>query len=384
MMKTNGKHKILVFYIHGGGGHISVARSIEHILTETYDWDVILVDMNSLLVEFDFLKKYTGYLATDVYNLSIKTGRALTCFYTLYFNMVKATTNAIHSKATSKVADFIKTVNPDIVVSVTPYINRILHESITLSKSHAELMTILTDFTIIKSPANYWIEHQDQFLICPTGSSYRRAICSKGVQPSKIFKVSGIIIHPSFYTVKIGDKKEERRKLGLSPDLPTCILQFGAYGNRNMIDIAKEIDRSKLPIQMIVICGRNQELYNRFRHTQFNMPVYIEGYTNNITYYMALADFYIGKSGAISISEAMNMKLPCLMEMNRTTIPIEIGNTRWVLRNRFGLTFSGAGQIVTRVRQLLDQIDLYRTKLADYRNRAIFETAEIMNHILNP
>ncbi len=63
--------------------------------------------------------------------------------------------------------------------------------------------------------------------------------------------------------------------------------------------------RSGLPIQLILICGKNEGLAQALRAQKSDMPRWIEGFTTNVPYYMQLADFFIGKPGPGSIAEAV-------------------------------------------------------------------------------
>ena len=63
-----------------------------------------------------------------------------------------------------------------------------------------------------------------------------------------------------------------------------------------MIDIAERLSKARLPVQLILICGHNDELLQRLRARTFDIPVFIEGFTNSITHYMHLSDFFIGKT----------------------------------------------------------------------------------------
>ena len=46
------------------------------------------------------------------------------------------------------------------------------------------------------------------------------------------------------------------------------------------------------------------------------MPLFVEGFTAEMPYYMQLSDFFIGKPGPGSISEAIAMRLPVIVESN--------------------------------------------------------------------
>ncbi|MEH2082360.1 MAG: hypothetical protein V7K89_20965 [Nostoc sp.] len=62
---------------------------------------------------------------------------------------------------------------PDLVVSCIPFYNRVLRESLQKAKPTTPFVTILTNFA--DSPPQYWIEPQEQFLICPTEQAVEQA-----------------------------------------------------------------------------------------------------------------------------------------------------------------------------------------------------------------
>ena len=64
------------------------------------------------------------------------------------------------------------------------------------------------------------------------------------------------------------------------------------------------------------------------------MPMHVEGFTREVPYFMGLADFFIGKPGPGSISEALAMRLPVIVERNAWTLAHERYNADWSWRNR--------------------------------------------------
>ena len=60
--------------------------------------------------------------------------------------------------------------------------------------------------------------------------------------------------------------------------------------------------------------------------------VVVLGFTSEIRRYMQLSDFFIGKPGPGSISEAIQQGLPVIVVRNTWTMPQERYNTEWVKR----------------------------------------------------
>ena len=96
---------------------------------------------------------------------------------------------------------------------------------------------------------------------------------------------------------------------------------------------------------------------------------------------MHLADFFIGKPGPGSISEAVAMKLPVIVERNMWTLPQERYNADWVLEHGAGLVLPNFGHVKDAVGRLLGSLEEYRANVAKIENRAVFEIVDILKSI---
>ena len=143
-----------------------------------------------------------------------------------------------------------------------------------------------------------------------------------------------------------------------------------------MLHIAEKLrDR-----QLIFICGRNENLAAKLRVRK--APHYVEGFTSEVPYYMHLADYFIGKPGPGSISEAVAMKLPVIVERNAWTLPQERYNAEWVRDRHAGMVVRSFSGIEESVKELLASLDSYRESVARIENRAVFEIPEMLAEIL--
>jgi UDP-N-acetylglucosamine:LPS N-acetylglucosamine transferase len=97
---------------------------------------------------------------------------------------------------------------------------------------------------------------------------------------------------------------------------------------------------------------------------------------------MQLGDFFIGKPGPGSLSEAVHMGLPVITLGNASTMPQERYNTEWVRDCGVGLVVKSARAIGPAVRDLLDRIDSFRRRVGVLRNSAVFEVVEVMDLLL--
>ena len=112
--------------------------------------------------------------------------------------------------------------------------------------------------------------------------------------------------------------------------------------------------------------------------------MHVVGFTSEVPRYMAISDFFIGKPGPGSISEALAMRLPVIIEQNNWTLPQERYNADWVREHETGIVVDDFRDIETAVRRLLDPpaFQRYRASVAKVNNRAVFEIPDILERIL--
>jgi UDP-N-acetylglucosamine:LPS N-acetylglucosamine transferase len=193
-----------------------------------------------------------------------------------------------------------------------------------------------------------------------------------------------MIMKPKFYQKTSVNRAEERRRLGLNPEIPVGIVLFGGHGSGTMLDIVKRINATSIKVQLILICGKNTKLQNAIKSLKTRFPMFVEGFTQNVDYYMALSDFFIGKPGPGSISEALQFHLPVIVECNGRTLPQERYNAQWVTEKHVGIVLKGFRHIAEGVERLLEPATFaeVRTNAAAYKNRALFEIPQFLDVIL--
>lgn len=372
-------------FFDAGGGHRSAANALRSVIaSQGRPWQVELVNLQEVLDPLDIFRKLTGIRLEDVYNLMLKKGWTLGS---------PALTKAMHilirlyHPAQVRLLEKLwRRRRPDLVVSLVPNFNRALGESLRNTLPAAPFVTILTD--LADFPNHFWIERAvpgqwPQYLICGSERAVEQAY-ALGHSPERVFRTSGMILNPRFYEPLELDRGAERQRLGLDPDLPTGLVLFGGQGAGVMLRIAAQLNESGLQLQLILICGHNQALQRRLSAMGFRIPVRVEGFTREIPYYMRLSDFFIGKPGPGSISEAVHMGLPVVVERNAWTLPQERYNAEWIAEKQVGLVVRSFREVEKAVAALLEPetFTRFRANAAALKNRAVFEIPEILNRIL--
>jgi hypothetical protein len=374
--------RVALVYFDAGGGHRNAAMALEAAIGQSnLPWEVQLVNLQELLDSIDFIRRYSGLRMQDVYNRMLQNGWTLGS--TQLMRVLQGVIRIYRRKTVRLLKEYWRGLKPDLVVSLIPHFNRALCESVRGSCPGTPFVTILTD--IADYPPHFWIERQEQFLICGSERAVEQAR-ELGHPAEHIFRTSGMILNPRFYNYSPIDRAAERRKAGLDATRMTGLVLFGGQGARKkMLDIDRRLSESGLEIQLILICGRNERLLEELRAQARAIPRLVEGFTTNMPHYMQLADFFIGKPGPGSIAEALAMGLPVIVEKNAWTLPQERYNAVWVRENELGLVVRNFDIVVDAVAQLLEPETFarFRCNAKKMNNRALFEIPDVLSRILS-
>jgi UDP:flavonoid glycosyltransferase YjiC (YdhE family) len=367
--------KIDLLYFDAGGGHRSAANALKEVIErQQRPWRVDLVNVQEALDELDIFRKLLGLRLEDCYNLVLNKGWTLGSAQLL--RAMQFLIRLLHGQQVRVLEKLWLERQPDLLVSLVPNMNRAIGDSARNAIPRVPLVTILTD--IADYPPHFWIERQKQYLICGSDRAVEQAR-QLGHQDKFIFRTSGMILNPRFYEPVEIDRAAERRKLGLDPERKTGLVMFGGQGSNVMLEIARRLDT-----QLICICGKNEKLAVRLRALSRRSPMVVEGFTRQVPYYMRLADFFIGKPGPGSLSEALAMKLPVIIERNAWTLPQERYNAEWIANNRLGIVLPNFRGIAAAVAALLEPRSYaqYQAAAEAQNNRAVFEIPDMLEKIL--
>jgi hypothetical protein len=373
--------KVHILFHDAGGGHRNAAVALQTVLAEQHrPWQVELVQFQELTDKLDVLRRLTGIRIQEQYNVILQNGWTLGA--TGLLRVLQATIGLFHKPLVRLLEAFWRKGPADLLVSVIPHFNREIYESWNNVCPGRPFVTIITD--LADFPPHFWIEPiKEQYIIAGTRRAVEQAKAI-GHDDAHIFATSGMILRPDFYVPDDSDPIALRTELGLKPNLPTAIVLFGGHGSKVMYEITERLDDANLPVQLILVCGRNEALATKLRARKWRMPVNVIGFTKEIHKWMRAADFLIGKPGPGSIAEAMVRKLPVLIECNSWTLPQERYNAEWVLEKRVGIVLKNFKEVADGVSRMLEPAKLaeFRKNVAAQNNRAIFEIPEILAKLL--
>jgi len=278
-------------------------------------------------------------------------------------------------KLKKKLRSFWGSNPPNLVVSLVPNFNKVMYEALRDELPGVPYVTVLTDMA--DYPPHFWMEpRQDQYIVCGTAYAASQA-AALGYAQRSIITTSGMILRPDFYRRPIVDKAARLAELGLQPHLPTGLIMFGGHGSAEMLQIAKALpDR-----QLIFVAGHNTALAKKMAAQSASTLHHVMNFVKDIYLVMHLCDYFVGKPGPGSLSEAVHMGLPVITFRNASTMPQERYNTVWLEENRLGKVIASVSELSGAVEALLSELPLYHGQVQQMNNQAVFEVVDALGAI---
>ena len=378
----SARSKIHVLFHDAGGGHRNAAVALKAVCEQQQKpWDVNLVQFQELTDQLDVLRRLTGIRIQEQYNILLRNGWTWGSEYLL--RLLQLTIRIFHRPMVKLLANYWRAHPADLLISVIPHFNREIAESWTAVYSGRPFVTVITDMADF--PPRFWIEPIAEQIVVTGSDRASQQAQALGKTGKNLFQASGMILRPEFYEQQKESSAAIRQQLGLDLELPTAMVLFGGYGSNVIFDIAQRIDAARLPLQLILICGKNEKLAARLQSKQWNIPAHVVGFTREVSRLMRAADFLIGKPGPGSIAEAVASGLPVLLECNSRTLPQERYNTEWVVEKQVGVVVKHfKKEIVDAVQAFLaaGRLPEMKRNLDALNNRAVFEIPEYLSSLL--
>lgn len=254
--------------------------------------------------------------------------------------------------------DYMAKLQPDLVVST--------HWATNYYARHIEPMPM----TVMYCPdaqMNPLFCYPCDLALVPTKTGYEKARkkYKKRFDDNNLKLVNPIIREEAFSVSH--DRKLLRRNLGIDENKFTIMLAEGGYGIGKMREICEIILERDLPVTLIPVCGKNEELYQYFKTIKHEgkcdfRPI---GFTEQIFDYIAASDIFCGKSGANISWEVCFFGVPQIVTHYATNIEKHIGE--------YCIKDVGSAEKIFNPVKVADKIEEYLadpSKLEPYRRAA--------------
>lgn len=241
----------------------------------------------------------------------------------------------------------ITTVKPDVIVSVHPMLNHVTISVLQDLGMHIPFVTVVTDLVSVH---HAWFAPGADACIVPTEAA-KQLYLARGLPPERVHLL-GMPIDPRF-SQPLASKEALQRKLELEPGLPVVLLMGGGEGSGGLQASVRAISQARLPVQLLVVTGRNRHLYARLQRARssLHVPAKIFGFVNNMPELMRAADVIVTKAGPGTICEALACGLPIILS---GYVPgQEEGNVDFVVQHDVGVLAEDGLALVNALRKLV-------------------------------
>ncbi len=336
--------RVLILMSDTGGGHRSAAKAIaeglEHI--RPGEFDVQLLDFIADCTPFPLNRAGRLYRPAVTYGgplwgwfWRLNDGhRQMAILLKFFIPWVR-----------SRLTRLLHQAMPQVVISVHPLSNHLAVQAVRELSKSIPVVTLVTD--LVRAYASWFCPGVD-LCIAPSDAVRQKALAC-GLLPHKI-KVVGLPVSLEFGQ-ELGGKSERKEKLGLNPDLPALLLLGGGEGMGKVFPIARAIAETRVPAQLLVVTGRNGSLRQRLERVDWEIPVMVFGFADNMPDLMAASDVIITKAGPATISEAIACGLPIVIS---GAIPYQEDlNVAYVVENGVGHLAEEPGEIANLLREWL-------------------------------
>ena len=303
------KKKILVLYATAGIGHKKASMAIKAAFDELKFNDVEVKLEDAL----DYTNRFFKWTYLKAYLLLVNKFPALWGFMyyltdNFYANLIIAKIRRLNNWCNSRrLARYLVTEKPDVIISTHFFASEVISELKRAGVVASRLVTVVTDYRL----HSWWLSKAADMYVVAGQDAYDDLI--KWKVPAQKIKILGIPIEPVF-TKKL-DKAKILRDANLKEGVFTILVVGGGFGVGPIEEIIKTVGNVAYPIQIITVCGHNEELVKKLEALtpSIKAKVKICGFVNNVYEYMDVADILISKSGGITVSESLAKELPMVI-----------------------------------------------------------------------
>lgn len=352
------QQSILILSVSAGNGHVRAAQAIKAYADQCLNTSKVIHKDVMLSMPAAFRKIYTDWylnLASrfpEVWGwLYRKTDRDRSK------NWLDFARRYIERRCGRTLLAEVKQLAPDAIICTHFLPAELLAAAKKRGEIDCDVWVQVTDFDL----HHMWV-HQglSGYFVANEELAYR--LRCNGIAADRIL-VSGIPVMPGFRSAP--DRRVSAHRFGLDANRLTILMMGGGAGVGDMESIAKQILALNQNCQLIVLAGKNQELYQSLLSISAFYPqrLYPMGFTQEVDALMACSDLAITKPGGLSTSECLVMGLPMLLV---NPIPgQEERNAAILLQEGVAIRADDADSLVYRLQKLLanqEQFALMKTR----------------------
>lgn len=297
--------RVFIATVSAGAGHSQAAAALEEAWRAERPRDTLArldaLDFVPKLYRRLYLKSYIRLVerAPDLWSYVFKKSDNPV--------LVRKLTRARRTLAKWKAARFIRQMRgfkPDVVLCTHYMPLEIAGRLKAKGRGRFAPLTVsvVTDF----EAHALWME-PDVDLYCVAAEETKARLVARGAASENVV-VTGIPIARKFSAAI--DTAAVRRRMGLRDDLPVLLVLGGGLGIGPVAEILGELNKLATAVQVVVVCGRNEELRRELAAQERRHPTHVLGFVTCMHEIMAVSDLVLTKPGGLTTSEALAMGKP--------------------------------------------------------------------------
>ncbi len=334
--------RVLFLFSDTGGGHRSAFRAIQDAMTIRYG-DAVEFDAVDVLREL----KWPLNKQPELYPLVVNTSKLLWALMYHSFDgkhRARLARQFIYRNNRKNLRRVVRDHPADVVVCTHSVIANPSFRAFLTLDERPPFLTVVTD--LVTTPS-FWYDPRVDYCFVPTETAYRRGL-RLGMSPAQM-QITGLPVNPHFIN-SMTTKAEAREDFGFDMGLPAVLFVAGGEGMGSIYKMVKALDAQPLKVQIVVVCGRNEDLKNKLEARTWTNTRHIFGFVTNhqeMPRLMAACDIIVTKAGPSTISEAAIAGLPMIIS---DRIPgQETGNVKLVLENDAGVYLPKPEKVVSKI-----------------------------------
>ncbi len=377
-------NKILLCVSNTGGGHLSAANAIRSAIDELVEsghfrgspFEIVIADV---VEDSNIIHR----LFVALYDYLLRYRQGWMKYYYSLIQLVKPDNSALgYWLASGYAKHLLRTLNPAIVVSIHPMANHYLARALNEVKlpHQPKLIEVVLDPNAELWTG--WACRDADMIIAPNNLAQERLI-SLGIEQKKIVTI-GMPVDPQFLHPPLQSREKFLEELGLKPDLVTVCLTAGWAGGGNFVKIYSALANVSKPVQLLVICGNNEELYKEIEQLAKTvaLPTAVVRELPSLSDAMSACDLLVTKAGGLTTFEAVARHLPMVIDMLTEPMPQESGTAEILIDAGLAKPINHPADIVAIV-ESLEHIDNREklplpTKYNLDRTDSVYEIAKII------
>lgn len=385
-MTMENKPKVLITYIESGFGHITSAQSISDSLKAKY---ADKLDIQEVQIMRDDNDPALIHLEKFLINQTKNTNK-IRYFGDLMFMLLDLgkrplmtlVNKGLFHKALNAAVEAFRRRDPDVIIS-THYFVTIA--AVEYKKRYAAERTVKVISYNPDNNVHVWWDRDCDVFITNNGKASNEAIKKRNFNFETVKQV--------YFTARkcvreaITDKHILREKYGIPQDKFCVMLASGGYAEGRTKKFCNALLRTKKPLTIIFLAGKNEKMYNYFENKKQKLKSDVTlipvKFTPDVHELYAASDLLITKSGPNTIADCLFVGTPVMI--NLCPHPIERASYRLYVKTMgCGVGAFKAGKAKKLVESYIDDPSLlnpYKENIAKKIDKNKDGTAQIADII---